>query len=34
MSFYCEKAGIFDLSTTLTLEEIKEFAACGTLQEK
>lgn len=35
MSFLLrKKAGIFDLSTTLTLEEIKEFAACGTLQEK
>ncbi|HHX18800.1 MAG TPA: tRNA pseudouridine(55) synthase TruB [Clostridium sp.] len=35
MSFLLrKKAGIFDLSTTLTLEEIEEFAACGTLQKR
>ncbi|HAA42772.1 MAG TPA: tRNA pseudouridine(55) synthase TruB [Ruminiclostridium sp.] len=35
MSFLLrKKAGVFDLSTTLTLEEIRELAAQGTLQEK
>lgn len=35
MSFLLrKKAGIFELSTTIALEEIEEFAAYGTLQEK